>query len=113
VSALEEQRQKNPDGHHCIMLQQSPTACNGCPNNPYNENRKESNDALVEIWGDWISYGLELVDLVELGLIDRESELAPEEVMVMRQCLHYRRMEDMELQANMIASRMYGGKKTE
>ena len=111
----EEIRQKNPDGLHCIMLQQSPTACDGCPNNPYGKSKQTKNNQMVEEWEGTISRGLELVDLAELGLIDQVSELTPEEMIILRSMLHFRKAEEMDQLSGLIASRLMssGGKKTE
>jgi hypothetical protein len=111
----EEIRQKNTEGLHCVMLQQSPTACDGCPNNPYNKNVKRKNNELVEEWQGSISRGLELMDLSELGLIDQVSDLTPEEVIILRSMLHFRKAEEMDQLSGLIASRLMGagGKKTE
>jgi hypothetical protein len=49
--------------------------------------------------------------LADLGLIDKRDELSPEEVIVMRSMLHYRKVQDLEFLADAISSRLfYGGK---
>lgn len=110
--AQEAIRQKNEEGLHCTMLKQSATACDGCPNNPFNKNKENRNEEILEEWRDTIDRGTELIDLAVLGLI--EEELSPEEVIIMRSVYHYRKVQDMEFQAEMISSRLLfggGGKK--
>jgi len=97
------------------MLLVSANACDGCPKNPFNKNRKAANERLVVEWEQTIEWGSELLDLVELNLI--REELSPEEVIIMRSVLHYRKVQNMEIQADLIATRMVslsmgaGGKK--
>ncbi len=97
------------------MLIQTPNACDGCPKNPFNANkvRENANTEIVEKWIHAIDYGIELCDLADLGLIDERDELTPEEVIVMRSMLHYRKVQDLEFLADAISSRLFtGGKKS-
>jgi len=101
-------RNKYPENKHCKMLMQSANACDGCPNNPFNNNREIINEEILEEWRETIEFGTELIDLAELGLL--KEELCPEEVLIMRSVLAYRKVQNMEFQAEMIAQRlMFGG----
>jgi len=109
--AQERVRAKNFDekkpGVHCRMLMQSPTACDGCPKNPFNDNKEVRNQEVLDEWRSTIDYGTELLDLAQLGLIERE--LSPEEVIIVRSVMHYRKVQDMEFQAELISQRLRGG----
>lgn len=97
------------------MLKASPNACDGCPNNPFNKNkaRENVNTKIVEEWEHVIGYGIEMCDLADLGLIDKRDELSPEDVVVMRSMLHYRKVQDLEFLADAISSRLFfGGQKS-
>ncbi len=111
----DEIREKNESENavHCDMLKQTPNACDGCPKNPFNVNKvKENvNSEIVEKWQHAIEYGIELCDLADLGLLGKRDDLSPEEVIVMRSMLHYRKVQDLEFLADSIASRLFFGGK--
>lgn len=74
-------RQSAPDTKHCQLLVSSPVACTGCPNNPY---EKQKRIPPKRGWLGIVAEALELHDSVELGFIRNFRSLSPEEFMVVR-----------------------------
>ena len=99
-------RTRYPDVVHCLLLESSATACDGCPKSPENQSRADRNLDVIEEWSEPIYDGLELIELCKLGLVKSLSELSPEQVTLILAVAPYQRIREQELQAKLIAAKV-------
>lgn len=86
-------RKKNPDVKHCSLLLMSPTACDGCQNNPFKGKTKSevADNALVFKYRLLIDRIVILYDYIDMGLIRDLDDISPLEAMLLRTVHSYYR----------------------
>jgi prolyl-tRNA editing enzyme YbaK/EbsC (Cys-tRNA(Pro) deacylase) len=95
-------RINNPDSQHCLDLEVSANACDGCKNNPHHVSDKIQQD--VERNMSTIAWAQKLGDYADIGVLPSIQYLSPKEVLAARIAQLHRRSSERKQLAKMIGA---------
>ncbi len=107
-------RQKGDGKTGCPLLRHMPSACNGCENNPHENQTIIARRRRIERHIPLINEAYRLLNISELGLIRSLDELTPEGCLALSILRDDKDVQRMKDQAQLIADRLaehFAGKK--
>lgn len=105
-------RQAHPEKLHCLDLEVSANACDGCPKNPVRKKAPDDVRKEREVLEENIpclEHVIALSDYIRMGLVHDLRELSPDEALALRLTWQHTRARERAFSAEMMMTASLGG----